>query len=497
MGALVVANWQSTRNRSMLLGNLLSLVFILVFNLVGLAVNQRLAAADKYNVLFILVDDLRPELGCYGAPAQTPNIDKLASQAVLFERAYCQYPLCNPSRSSMLTGLLPTQTKVLANTNNFRDANPNHVSLPELFKKNGYTTVKSGKVFHGGIDDPQSWSEGAETGPRKNDNAKKAVAKDAKTDGPGFPMTKTQGPVTQQMINSDQRVVLPGDGETHQDYRTVDAAIAAMKRLQDQPFFITCGFTKPHAAPSAPQKFYDLYPADKMQLPKTFAPFPTPPIGFPKASLTKQNTDLFWNREAQPDEARLMLQSYRASTSWADWNVGRLMAQLDELKLRDKTIIVFWGDHGYHLGEMGKWSKHQSLFEVGARVPLMISVPQSSGAGKRCVHPVQSVDIYPTLASLCGLSAPKELAGHDLSSVLKNPDINWSYPAFTFAGNSQGLHRSVRVDRWRYVEWSGSEGGAALIDEDNDPMETTNLADDPAYADTVRRLKDMLSKLPN
>ncbi len=192
-----------------------------------------------------------------------------------------------------------------------------------------------------------------------------------------------------------------------------------------------------------------------------------------------------------------MLQSYRASTSWVDWNVGRLMAQLDELKLRDKTIIVFWGDHGYHLGEMGKWSKHQSLFEVGARVPLMISVPQSSGAGKRCVHPVQSVDIYPTLASLCGLSAPKELAGHDLSSVLKNPDINWSYPAFTFAGNSQGLHRSVRVDRWRYVEWSGSEGGAALIDEDNDPMETTNLADDPAYADTVRRLKDMLSKLPN
>lgn len=457
-------------------------------------------AAEKLNVLMILSDDMRPELACYGAPTQTPNLDRLAMQSLLFERAYCQYPLCNPSRTSMLTGLHPTQTKVLSNSGNFRQALPDHVSLPQLFKNNGYTTVKIGKVFHGGIDDPVSWSEGAEV-PGRRDSMKaklgeKVTVDSARKNDDGKPWTDFRGEVTNQMRNSDQRVVLDGQGESHGDYRTADSAMEAMTRLKDKPFFITCGFTKPHAAPSAPKAFYEKYSPEAMLLPKDFGPFPKPPKGFPAAALTKQNIDLFWNREALPEEAKLMLQSYRASVSWVDWNVGRVLDQLERLGLREKTIVVFWGDHGYHLGEMGKWSKHQSLFEVGTRVPMLISIPKAQGNGKRFAHPVQSVDIYPTLASACGLQAPRELAGHDLRTVIDNPNSDWQHAAYSVAGSATNLHRTVRMDRWRYIEWSGKDGGSALIDEDNDPTEQLNLIEDPAHTATVAKMKSLLESLP-
>lgn len=464
-------------------------------------------SADKLNVLFILSDDMRPELGCYGAPVQTPNIDKLAAVSTRFDRAYCQYPLCNPSRTSLLTGLHPTQTGVLDNSADFRKRMPDRVTLPQMFKNAGYTTVRLGKVFHGGIDDAASWSEGAEPAPRKKAANKNGQANN-KTQAPsnksgaalanddGKPMTEPTGVVTDQMRNSDQRIRLSGNGESHGDYRTADAAIAAMERLRDQPFFITCGFTKPHAAPAAPSRFYDLYPAETQALPADFAAYPTPPKGFPPAALTKQNIDLFWNREARAEEARLMLQSYRASVSWVDWNVGRVLEQLDKLGLREKTIVVFWGDHGYHLGEMGKWSKHGSLFETGTRVPMMISVPGSKGNGSVVASPVQTLDIFPTLASLCGLTPPADLQGHDLKVLLEDPLTKWTHPAFSVAGSAANLHRSVRVDQWRYIEWSGKEGGAALIDETNDPREQINLINDPAHAETREKLKNMLREIP-
>ncbi len=490
---------------------LLPKVTFLISCFVSLSVSVELVqSAEKLNVLFILSDDLRPELGCYGAPVQTPNIDQLALASTRFERAYCQYPLCNPSRTSLLTGLHPTQTGVLDNSGDFRKLMPDRVTLPQMFKNAGYTTVKIGKVYHGGIDDDASWSEGAETA-RKNNRTKNNGNNSGKpskryqestnnsrlaTEDDGMPMTKSPGNVTEQMINSDRRIRLSGDGESHGDNRAVDNAIAAMTRLKDQPFFITCGFTKPHAAPAAPARFYDLYPAEKQMLPADFAPFPVPPKGFPAAALTKQNIDLFWNREATEDEARLMLQSYRASVSWVDWNVGRLLEQLDKLGLRGKTIIVFWGDHGYHLGEMGKWSKHGSLFETGTRVPMLISVPGSKGNGSVVSSPVQTLDLFPTLASMCGLTPPTDLQGHNLQPLLEDPATDWPHPAFTVAGNRTNLHRAVRVDRWRYIEWSGKGGGAALIDETNDPREQVNLIDDPIHASTRERLKGLLNTLP-
>ena len=479
---------------------MIRLIAILIF-LAAVTATTAVNAAEKLNVLFILADDLRPELGCYGAPVHSPNLDKLAGRGVRFERAYCQYPLCNPSRASLMTGRLPTATGVLDNSTDFRKAHPDWVTLPQLFKNNGYTSVRIGKNFHGGIDDPISWSEGAEPPGRRTPRraaANQQAAKDkagpkpATTSGPGQPTTQPEGEVTAQMRASDQRVVLTGNGESHPDYKTADAAIAALERLKDQPFFITCGFTKPHAAPSAPQRFYDLYPPEQITLPADFSAFPKPPSGFPAAAMTKQNTDLFWNREANADEARLMIQAYRASASWMDWNAGRVLDALDRLGLSEKTIVVFWGDHGYHLGEMGKWSKHGSLFETGTRVPLIIAAPGIQGAGKSSSHIVQTLDIYPTLAALCDLTAPAELAGHDLSPLLNDPHSAWTHPAFSYAGRLNQQHRSIRTDRWRYIEWTGPEGGAALIDEQNDPHERTNLINDPAHTELVLELKTKL-----
>lgn len=447
------------------------------------------AHAARPNVLFILVDDLRPELGCYGAPVQTPNIDALAARAVLFQRAYCQYPLCNPSRASLLTGLRPTTSGVLNNSGDFRKTRPELVSLPQFFKDNGYTTVGNGKVYHGGIDDAKSWTD-----PRPPQGPK--------PQGPMFlpnpsgePTTPRKGAETAQMKRSDSRAILAGDGEAHADYRTTDAAILALQRLKDQPFFLTCGLLKPHAELAAPQRFYDLYPPEKLTLPDDFAAFPTPPKGFPAAALTQQNIDLFWNREANAAEAKLMIQAYRASVSWMDWNVGRLMKALDEAGLREKTIVVLWGDHGYHLGEMGKWSKHSSLFDLGTRVPLLISAPAAKGNSKASPRVVESLDLYPTLASLCGLKAPEHVEGRDISPLLDNPEAPWDHPAVTVAGTPNQLHRAIRTERWRYIHWSGPQGGKALIDEQNDPKERTNLIDDPTHAETVQKLHEQLDVL--
>ena len=464
-------------------------IFLLIASFALLCTPLR--AAEKYNVLFILSDDLRPELGCYGAPVQTPNLDELATRGIRFDRAYCQYPLCNPSRASLMTGRLPTTTGVLNNGTDFRKLHPDWVTLPQLFKDHGFVTVRSGKIFHGGIDDAASWSEGAEE--RKAVQAARAVVRAPQ---PGAAAGKTAAPaksaITPQMKASDQRVVLAGNGESHSDYKVADAAIAAIERHKDQPFFIACGFTKPHAAPSAPQRFYDLYSPEKITLPADFAPVPTPQPGFPAAALTKQNTDLFWNREATPDEARLMIQAYRASVSWMDWNVGRVLDALEKSGLREKTIVVFWGDHGYHLGEMGKWSKHESLFDIGTRVPLLIAMPGAKGDGHACARIVQTLDLYPTLAAACGLPLPVGLEGRDLRPLLENPEEAWDHAAISFAGTAQRLNRAVRTERWRYIEWSGPEGGAALIDEQADPHERANVIADPANAETVKVLKSLL-----
>ena len=433
------------------------------------------AAAEpaRYNVLFIAVDDLRPELACYGnKQVQTPHIDGLAAAGVRFERAYCQFPLCNPSRTSVLTGRHPTATGVIDNTVYFRTAHPDVVTLPQLFKANGYVAARTGKIFHGGIDDTDAWTTGGE---QRRD--------------PGAPRPR------QDPNRSDQIVKLDGEGESHNDYKTATQAVRLLEELQAKPFFLAVGFTKPHSPPTAPAKLFDLYDPAKIPLPPDFAGLPTVPPGFPAASVPPRSSDLFVGREATPEAAREMIRAYHASLTFTDTQIGRVLAALDRLKLRERTIIVFWGDHGYHLGEKGKWSKHNSLFEVAARVPMIICLPDGP-RGKSSPRTVQLLDMYPTLVELCGLPNAGGLQGHSLVALLADPQAAWPHPAFTVAKNGDAFGQSVRTERFRYSEWNGGAAGAVLFDEQADPHEMKNLAGDPQHAAIVAEMKALLAQLP-
>ena len=454
------------------------------------------AAAPKYNVLFIISDDLRPTLGCYGNPIiKTPNIDALAARGMRFDRAYAQFPLCNPSRSSLLNGRYPTQTGIMDNNTYFRGKHPEYVTLPQYFQKNGYATLRTGKIFHGGIDDQVSWTEGGETPDPAiiNRPPSRIATGAAPSDQPEIaPRAGTTNP---SESGSDRIVVLDGDGESHGDYKVANRAIQYLERYKDKPFFLAVGFVKPHSPPTAPKKFFDLYDPNRIPLPPDFASRPAAPPGLPDISVSKRNTDLFIGRDASAGEAREMIRAYYASTSFMDAQVGRVIEALDRLGLRDNTIIVFWGDHGYHLGEKGKWSKAYSLFDIALRVPLIVALPRAKPQVSE--RTVQLLDMYSTLADLCGLPPPQGNEGHNFAPLLRNPSASWSHPAFSVTLFQGKLGRSVRTERWHYVEWDEGRAGSMLFENAKDPYESKNLATDPAYAKTVKEMKDLLRQLPD
>jgi arylsulfatase A-like enzyme len=456
-------------------------------------------------VLFLIADDLRPELGAYGHPfVKTPNIDRLAARGTRFDRAYAQYPLCNPSRTSLLTGRYPTETGVMDNNKYFRAAHPDWVTLPQYFKNNGYSTLRAGKIFHGGIDDAPSWSEGGEpVDPaivnRGTNGARPARPAERPRDpdeSEGEPSVQAADEGERRRANSDRIVVLEGDGETHGDYRTATRAINYLERYRDKPFFLAVGFVKPHSPPTAPRKLFDLYDPARVPLPADFAPRPQPPPGFPEPSVPRRNADLFIGRDATPEQAREMTRAYWASTSFMDAQVGRVLDALERLGLRENTVVVFWGDHGYHLGEKGKWSKAYSLFEVGTRVPLVIAVP--GGRAQSTPRNVELLDLYPTLAEVCGLPRPPAgVRGRSLAPLLRNPRARRENDvAHTVTMFQNKLGRAVRTGRFRYAEWDEGRAGAMLFDEAGDPHELKNLAEDPAYAKTVREMKGLLKQIP-
>jgi arylsulfatase A-like enzyme len=478
---------------------------------------SKLGNGRKPNVLFFMADDMRVELSSYGSMfgARTPNLDALAKAGVRFDRNYCQYPLCNPSRSSLLTNRHPTTTGVIGNRTNFRDLHPDRVSLPQLFKENGYTSMRTGKIFHDIYDDPKAWTIGGgrklmdggaggtamsiprpapETVQSKPSDKMKIVGPENQRD-PDYPFadyaTQYVLPALQndasQAAHSDRLIVLEGEGEGHPDYQNADAAIQYLREHKDDaaPFFLGCGFVKPHSPPCAPRKFLDAISLDSIQLTPDFYPWPTVPPGFPSAAIRRHNADLFIGRGASEAEAKAVIRTYLASIAFADWNLGRVMAELDRLGLRDNTIVVFVVDHGYQLGEKGKWSKAGSLFEMGTRVPLMISAPGLAGNGQSCYRVVQSLDVYSTLAELCGLDLPAGGEGTSLVPLLKDPKANWGKPAYSvWSEDGKTLHGvTVRTEKWRFAEY-GPEGvnGAMLFDPKADPLEMKNLANDPAYA---------------
>lgn len=466
---------------------------------------QRRAPPKKLNVLFLIADDLRPELGAYGHPfVKTPNIDRLAARGTRFDRAYAQYPLCNPSRTSLLTGRYPTETGVMDNNKYFRAEHPDWITLPQHFKQNGYLTLRTGKIFHGGIDDQPSWTEGGEpVDPnivnRGTNNARPAQPAERPRDADeseGEPSVQAANEGERRRANSDRIIVLEGDGETHGDYRTATRAINYLERYKDKPFFLAVGFVKPHSPPTAPRKLFNLYDPARVPLPVDFAPRPAPPPGFPEPSVPRRNADLFIGRDATPEQAREMTRAYWASTSFMDAQVGRVLDALERLGLKENTVVVFWGDHGYHLGEKGKWSKAYSLFEVGTRVPLIIAVP--GGRAQATSRNVELLDLYPTLAEVCGLPRPTAgVRGRSVAPLLKNPrarrDDNTAHTVTMFQNR---LGRAVRTDRFRYAEWDEGRAGAMLFDETKDPHELKNLAEDPAHAKTVREMKKLLKQIP-
>lgn len=448
------------------------------------------AAVRPPNVLFLMSDDMRVELGCYGSRfrAQTPNLDALAARGVRFDRNFCQFPLCNPSRSSLLTGQTPLRTQVLGNRTNFRDTRPDLTSLPKLFKQHGYVTARTGKIFHDIYDDEVAWTVGGGTKlqqPVASLEYKKVI--------PRLPVPPPPSGIVpplpqdnQQAAHSDQILVLEGNGEGHPENRIAETAIEYLRTYRNQPFFIGCGFSKPHSPPTAPQRFFDLYDPEKLELSPDFAAWPTVPDGFPKAAIRMRNADLFIGRGASPMEALEVIRAYLASISWADWNIGRVLKELDVLGLRDNTIVVFVADHGYQLGEKGKWSKAGSLFEMGTRVPLIIHDPRAQGNGAASVRLVQSIDIYSTLVDLCHLKPPSSgLQGESLSPLLKRPHAPWDRAAYSiWSEDGKTIHGiAVRKDHWRYAEY-GPDGinGRMLFNEQSDPLEMTNLSEDPKHA---------------
>jgi arylsulfatase A-like enzyme len=445
------------------------------------------------NVLFLISDDMRTELHAYGSLlAKTPNLDRLLSQGVQFENGYCQYPLSGPSRSSLLTGRRPTTSGLYGNREWFGATYPDWVSLPKYFKQNGYASLRTGKVFHGGIDDTEAWTEGGE---------ERRVGNPINQAPPSYVTYEQRRAHIEQMrradaaqaANSDRWEAVTGPAvATQGDTRVGDRAIEYMQRYAQsgQPFFLACGFSKPHSPLVAPKEFFDLYDDTEIPLPVDFASLPMIPPGFPAGSIRVNQADLFINRSASAEEARDMIKAYLACVSYVDWNVGRVLAELDRLGLRGNTIIVFWADHGYQLGEKGKWSKAGSLWEQGTRVPFFIFDPRAAGNGARSHRIVEMIDLYPTLADLCGLPAPEGVDGVSLRPLLDNPEAEWDRPAYTvWNEHGKGVTGiAVRTERWRYAEYFGHGAGCFLTDPVNDPAELVNLAGDPAYKTVVEEM---------
>ena len=473
------------------------------------------APAPKWNVLHIVSDDLCARLGAYGDPqVKSPNIDRLAKRGVKFDRAYCQFPLCNPSRASFMTGLRPDTLHVYENATQFRKNVADAVSLPQSFQKAGYSVMRIGKLYHYGVpaqigtdgmDDPESWEKVINPKGRDVDDF---TMIDRIVSAGTPPKTVTEKASALNQLGATLSW-LPAEGKDSEQTDGL-SAVAAIQQLEaakksGKPFYLAVGFFRPHTPYVAPKKYFDLYPTDKIVLPvvpvNLATMFPAPALSVQRKVEVEMSDEL----------KRKAIQAYLASISFMDACVGELLEALDRLNLADNTIIVFHSDHGYHLGEKNLWQK-MSIFEESAKVPLVIFVPGNKANGTACGRPVELVDLHKTLTDLCGIPAGAKTEGNSLKPLVENPKAEWKHAAYsqvtrgiavgTFdggkkKGNKQIMGRSVRTERWRYTEWNEGESGAELYDHDTDPREMKNLAKDPSHARTVAEMKTLLAAPKN
>ena len=481
---------------------LLSLAVLSVLSSVASATEQATEqATERPNVLFIAVDDMRVELGCYGhSVVQSPNIDKLAQRGTLFELAYCQQAVCNPSRASLLTGLRPSTLRIWDLPTHFRQRFPEIVTLPQHFKNNGYHTENVGKIFHNWRQDDY-----------KGDAPSWSVAQRLHYASHGSDKAIVDGKLPPDLSDVPKCVVRDVPDNAYFDGRVAEIAVEALGRFAkssgDQPFFLAVGFWKPHSHFNAPKKYWDLY--DPKEIPPPINP--QPPIGVPSLALHDSREicrDFKKSPGGKPslDETMVLRHGYYASISYVDAQIGKVLDELERHGLQENTIVVFWSDHGFHLGEHGLWAK-TSNFELDAQVPLIIATPNGKG-GQRTKALVELLDLYPTLVDLCDLPKPKRtLEGASLRPILESPAkkvksaaLTWHpRPAYPAAGKDpDAMGYSMRTARYRYTEWRDFETGKVLAtelyDHGTDPHETQNVATAEDNAEVVKKLREQLRR---
>jgi arylsulfatase A-like enzyme len=464
------------------------------FNILWLATLALLSISShgqRPNVLFLISDDLNTSLGCYGHPqVQTPNIDRLAMRGVRFDKAYCQFPLCGPSRNSMLCGLYPNSTGIHRNAQIFRQTIPSHHSLPQAFRLEGYFAGRIGKLYHynvpksvgtNGHDDPGSWE--LELNPAGCDRLEE--------ESEIFSLRPGSFGGTLSWYASPQVDEKHTDGMLARDAEWV---LERCAREQDRPFFLAVGFYRPHTPYVAPRPYFEPYPPEDMPLVSGVEEDvqDLPPLAL--GSHKRDHDRLDDNLRSQA------IQAYFASITFMDAQVGKVLNALDRLGLADNTIVVFTSDHGYHLGEHGLWQK-MSLFEQSARVPLIMAGPGIAARGGVAETPVGLIDLYPTLAEMCAVKAPGNLQGQTLLPILKNQSEKgrgWSLSQVTrlrFGSDKRRVFGySLRTERWRYTEWDQGHQGRELYDHKSDPLEQDNLIESEHCQETVERLQLLMTE---
>jgi len=456
------------------------------------SVNVALAEASKPNILFIAIDDLRPALGCYGdAAAITPHIDRLAARGTVFRRAYCQQAVCSPSRLSLLSGRRPDTIRVWDLNTHFRETLPDLITLPQHFKNHGYSTRSIGKIFHGSgapAKDPPSW-----THPPLYDHERDATTRYANPEN-----RKGKGLKRASMEAAE----VPD--ETYVDGLVCKDALAALDASKEdkQPFFLAVGFRKPHLPFCAPKKYWDMHTSIPPPV-STRHPDGAPELALRSWMELEGYADIPEDGQIDAEKAQALRNGYYACVTYIDALVGQLLDRLDELDLSKNTIICLWGDHGFHLGEQGLWTKANN-YELSTRVPLIVAAPGHAPAVTDAL--VELVDVYPALSDLAGLPTPEGVEGLSFKPLLIDPTQTWKSAVFSqypraraghrHSGPGDIMGRSIRTTRHLYVEWRENETdqllATELYDHHNDPHETHNLADDPSPSATLVQLQSQL-----